>query len=90
MLRPVGVAVSVAHAVHLPIADIKPSDILGVAVAVVAGSFVLWFVAAFLFTLLQPIYALLTGGEVSEDAMAIWFWIAVVAAIGGLLYWQFS
>ena len=72
------------------LAEVKPLDILGwileAAVAVAGIAIVLGLIAM----LVQPFFALLTRSEVMEESLALWFWIAVLAVIAGLLYWQFS
>lgn len=74
---------------HL-IAEVKPSDILiwifQVVLGIVGIAIALWVGLL----LVQPFLALLTGREVSEDSVTLWFWIVVAAAIAGVLYWQFS
>jgi hypothetical protein len=72
------------------VAEIKPLDILGPIVALAVGAAVvglgLGMVGRFLYLLVQPFYAIATGGNIEEDSK--FAWAAVVVA--GLVYWQLS
>ena len=72
------------------IAEIRPSNILEWIIKLALAGAGIALVVGFIALLLQPFFALLTGGEISEDSMTLWFWIGVAAAVAGLLYWQFS
>jgi hypothetical protein len=72
------------------IAEIRPSDILLWVIELVLAGLGISLAIGFILMLLQPFFALFTGGEISEDSMTLWFWILVAAVLAGLLYWQFS